>query len=139
MTRLGGIVVSGAVALIALTAAQRPAALAQTAGGLWEVSGVPGSKAPAQLCVADVALLARFEHRSKSCTSNITSSSESTATFDYQCAGAEFGHTKMKVITPRNLRIETQGISDNLPFNYVLQARRVGDCPAAAPATASRH
>jgi len=33
------------------------------------------------------------------------------------------------LITPRSIRIETQGISDNLPFNYVIQARRVGDCP----------
>jgi hypothetical protein len=26
------------------------------------------------------------------------------------------------------LRISTQGISDGLPFNYVLQARRIDDC-----------
>jgi hypothetical protein len=26
------------------------------------------------------------------------------------------------------LRISTQGISGGLPFNYVLQARRIGDC-----------
>jgi hypothetical protein len=32
------------------------------------------------------------------------------------------------LITPRSIRIETQGISGDLPFNYVLQARRVGDC-----------
>jgi hypothetical protein len=43
----------------------------------------------------------------------------------------------MDVITPRSLRISTQGISDNLPFNYLLQARRVGECPEKA--TAARH
>jgi len=39
-------------------------------------------------------------------------------------------------VTPRSLRLDTQGISDGLPFHYVAQARRVGDCPAQ---TASRH
>jgi hypothetical protein len=28
------------------------------------------------------------------------------------------------------MRLEVQGISAQLPFNYVLQARRVGDCGA---------
>jgi len=55
----------------------------------------------------------------------------------YSCPGNEFGRSTMTVITPRSLRIETQGISDNLPFAYVLQARRVGECTAGQ--TASRH
>jgi hypothetical protein len=38
----------------------------------------------------------------------------------------------MTVITPRSIRIETQGISGDLPFNYVLQARRIGECTASA-------
>jgi hypothetical protein len=28
------------------------------------------------------------------------------------------------------MRIETQGISANYPFNYTIQARRIGDCAA---------
>ena len=44
--------------------------------------------------------------------------------------GGGFGRTKMTVLTPRSMRVETQGISNNAPFNYVLQVRRLGDCPA---------
>ena len=55
----------------------------------------------------------------------------SSATIEYHCAGADFGRSEIDVITPRSLRIETQGISDGLPFNYVLQARRVGECGQA--------
>jgi hypothetical protein len=84
-----------------------------------------------------MAALARYEHRSRSCTMKVISDSSSAAVVEYSCGGAGFGHTKLEVITPRSLRIETQGVSQNLPFSYVLQARRVGDCPA--PATASRH
>ena len=125
------------VAALALIAAQRPAALAQTSPGLWEIDGVPGARAPARECVADVTALAQFEHRAKPCRRNVVSDGPSSAVITYTCAGSEFGRSKMTVITPRSLRIETQGISDNLPFGYVLQARRIGDCPGRQ--TAARH
>ena len=135
-TSLALIAAAPAMAL-ALVAAQQPAALAQTAPGLWEIAGLPGAKAPARECVADVLALAQFEHRAKSCRRNVVGDGPSSAVITYTCAGSEFGRTKMTVITPRSLRIETQGISDNLPFAYVLQARRVGDCPSRE--TAARH
>jgi len=124
-------------AALALIAAQRPAALAQTAPGLWEIAGLPGAKAPARECVADVVALAQFEHRRKNCQRSVLKDGPSSTVIHYSCPGNEFGRSTMTVITPRSLRIETQGISDNLPFAYVLQARRVGECTAGQ--TASRH
>jgi len=139
MNRRGfaGLTMAGIAAALVLTGAQRPVALAQAAPGLWEVSGLPGGRAATRECVADLTLLARYEHRSRACTVKVTSDSASATVVDYSCGGAGFGHTKIDVITPRSLRIETQGVSDNLPFSYLLQARRVGDCPATA--TAARH
>jgi len=123
----------GAGAMAVLAAAQRPnqrpAALAETSGGLWEMSGEPGTKGLQRLCVADTAVLAQFEHRAQMCTRLVISDTPPTAVIHYTCAGGGFGRSKMTLITPRSIRIETQGISDNLPFNYVIQARRVGDCP----------
>ena len=119
-------------AVMVLGAAQRPAALAPTAGGLWEVSGAPGAKAPAKLCVADPAFLAQFEHRGRQCTRVVISDSPPSTVIRYTCLSGGFGQSKMTLITPRSIRIETQGISDDLPFNYVVQARRVGECPALA-------
>jgi hypothetical protein len=46
----------------------------------------------------------------------------------YKCGQAGFGQSTIEVITPRSLKISTQGISEQLPFNYVLQAHRVGEC-----------
>ena len=135
-TRLG-LIAAVSAAAVALIAAQRPTALAQTSPGLWEIDGAPGTRAPARECVADVATLAQFEHRAKACRRNVVSDGPSSTVIQYTCAGSEYGRSKMTVITPRSLRIETQGISDNLPFAYVLQARRVGDCPARQ--TAARH
>jgi hypothetical protein len=124
-------------AALILMGAQRPALFGQAAPGLWEVSGLPGATGAARECLMDTTALARFEHRSRACTMKVTSDSPTSTVVDYSCGGAGFGHTKIDLITPRSLRIETQGVSDNLPFSYVLQARRVGDCPAIK--TAVRH
>jgi hypothetical protein len=129
---------AGAAAMLALTAAQQPGALGQASPGLWEISGIPGAKAPVRQCVGNLAVLAQFEHRGRSCTRNVISSNATSTIIEYRCGGAGFGRSKIDVITPRNLRIDTQGISDNLPFGYVLQARRVGDCPAKT-SSASAH
>src|SRR5258708_2111366 len=134
MTRIGThlLAAAGMAAALALTAAARPSALAQTQPGLWEISGAPGTKAPIRLCVAEVAALARFEHRSKACRARILKDGASSVAIDYSCGGAGFGHSEIEVLTPRSLRIGTQGISDGMPFNYVLQVRRIDACPKSA-------
>ena len=120
----------------AVIAAPRPAALADVAPGLWEISGYPGAKSPARECFGNVALLAQYEHRKHSCSSSVVSDHAPSSVIQYNCIGGGFGRSTVTMITPRSLRIETQGIADNLPFNYVLQARRVGDCPAHDSASA---
>jgi hypothetical protein len=125
-----------AVPATALAAAQ-PSALAKVSGGLWELRGVPGASGPLRQCVADVLALAQFEHRGRNCKRRVTSEAPSSTVIDYTCGGAGFGHSDVSVITPRSLRIATQGISEQLPFNYVIQAHRLGDC-TKTPAS-SRH
>jgi hypothetical protein len=111
-----------------LLAAAPPSALSQVAGGLWEISGAPGTDAPVRQCVTDILTLAQFEHRTRNCTRSVLKDGENSTSINYDCGGAGFGESEVEVITPRSLRISTQGISDQQPFNYVLQARRVGDC-----------
>ena len=137
LVRFAAIVGAGVACALVLGGAAKPAALAQVAPGLWEVSGVPGMKAPVRQCVGDLLALAQFEHRKASCDRRVLSDNETSTIVEYTCSGGGFGHSEISLITPRNLRISTQGISDGLPFNYVLQARRVGDC--AKSASSSRH
>ena len=118
----------------ALAAAQ-PSALANIAGGLWEISGAPGTHSPVRQCVGNVLALAQYEHRGRNCTRSVISDNGTKTKINYKCGSAGFGESEVEVITPRSLRISTQGISDQLPFNYVLQARRVGECTKSAPPT----
>ena len=119
------------VAVLTLAAAQQPLALTQAQPGLWEVSGAPAAGAAVRECLTDVALLARFEHRARMCNATVLRAGPSSMTVNYSCGAAGFGRSEINVITPRSLRISTQGISDGLPFNYVLHARRVDDCAKA--------
>ena len=126
---VAGLVAAGA-AWVLLGAAQRPSALAQVSPGMWEISGLPNAGMSVRQCVANTALLARVEHQGQSCKQVVISDSPNSTVIDYTCANGGFGRSKLTVLTPRSLRIETQGISANYPFNYVIQARRVGNCTA---------
>ena len=123
-----GMIVPAALAASALAAAQPPSAFSQAIAGMWEIDGLPGNKTPLRQCIADVATLAQFEHRGRACQHSVIAEGVSSTTMQYRCGAGNFGRSEIDVITPRSLRISTQGISDSLPFNYVLQARRVGEC-----------
>ena len=119
-------VVGAALVLLGLTAAVRPTIFSQTTGGLWEVSR--GNEFRRSVCVPDPVVLAQFEHLRANCARDIVRDQQRRAEIHYTCAGGAFGQSTVDLITPRALRIETQGISGNAPFHYVLQARRVGNC-----------
>ena len=114
-----------ALLLLALTAAVRPALFSQTTGGLWEISRDGGRK---NICVPDPVVLAQYEHLKANCSRDVIRDQQSRAEIHYHCQGGAFGQSTVQLLTPRSLRIETQGISDKAPFHYVLQARRLGNC-----------
>ena len=118
-----------------LIASPHPLALALVQPGLWEIRGAPGTHSPIRQCIADIAALGTFEHRTKSCNARVLKDSVSSTRIDYSCGRAGFGLSQIDVLTPRSLRISTQGISGGLPFNYVLQARRIDSCPKSAFST----
>jgi hypothetical protein len=126
--KLGG---AGALALLTVAAAPpaQPKALAAASPGVWEISGRPGATALQRMCVRDLAILSQIEQRRAQCTRVVIRDLPTKTEIHYTCAGGGFGQSKIELVTPRSLRIATQGIAGGAPFNYVFQARRVGDCP----------
>ncbi|MDQ3077295.1 MAG: hypothetical protein M3Q83_00455 [Pseudomonadota bacterium] len=121
-------IVRAAMAAALLGGASSPRALAPASPGLWEIGTSARGANARPICVADPLALARWEHRRARCTSVILSDVGNKAVVDYVCAGGGFGRSEMTLVTPRTLRIATQGISPEGPFNYILHARRVGNC-----------
>ena len=110
-------------------AAAVPRAMAPALPGMWDVSLTADGKNAERLCLADPSLLAQWEQRNGRCTRVVIEDSGTKAVIHYTCADGGFGRSDMTLLTPRTLRIETQGISKSYPFAYTLHARRVGDCP----------
>ena len=123
------IALTAAGAAFAPAAASEPSMLKTVQPGQWEVQR--NGAAPQRMCVRNVASLAQLEHRRRSCTRVVIRETAAAATIHYTCTGAGFGESNLKLVTPRSIRVQTQGISsDTSPFNYTFQARRVGNCPA---------
>lgn len=112
-------------------AAVKQGALAQASPGMWELSGLPGAKTPARRCVADLHELLALEHPGGHCKQTVLNDDGTQMKVQLTCPGGSFGTTSVRLITPRSLRVETQGIAGNSPYSYVVQARRTGDCPSA--------
>ena len=115
------------IALI-LSAAALPQPLA-SGPAVWEVSKSANGAGAERSCIANSAILAQWEHRRSQCTRTVISSSADQAVIEYSCPGGGFGRSHVRLVTPRTLRIETQGIADSYPFSYVLHARKIGQCP----------
>ncbi|MCW3797113.1 hypothetical protein OMW55_04740 [Sphingomonas sp. BN140010] len=105
-----------------------PAVLPGVAPGLWEVSRSATGEKPVRQCVSDLAAMAQWEHRGGACTRVVLSQTATEAVIHYTCPAGDFGRTRMTVVTPRSLRMETQGIHAGEPFSYKLYARRTADC-----------
>lgn len=119
---------SAALILLGLAAAAPASVLSTAETGLWEITRTGAG--PVRLCVAKIDALAQFEQRGTKCDRDIIREGASSATVHYTCPGGAFGESVISLVTPRSLRVATQGISAGAPFNYIFQARRVGDCPA---------
>ena len=130
MNRLKRIGVAGLVTVAAalVGGAAAPRALLPALGGLWEVSQRADGHGAQRICVPSPVMLAQYEHRTGRCTRSVITDNGSETLISYSCADGGFGQSKITLLTPRTMRIDTQGISGNLPFHYRLHARRVGDC-----------
>ncbi|ATE64298.1 DUF3617 domain-containing protein [Rhizorhabdus dicambivorans] len=113
-------------------AAMSLAALGQMESGLWQLD-VQG-RAPRQICISDPVALVQIEHDQAGCSRFVIANDPKSATVHYSCQRAGWGRTTVRVETPRAAVIQTQGIARNAPFDYVVQARRVGSCTAQAAA-----
>ena len=125
----------GAIGLAGLAAVAAPVlafalpgleALSQLERGRWQVSDAEGRSA--SVCLGDPLALVQIEHRGFACGQEVLTSEASGGTVHYTCPGRGFGHTSIRVETPRLARIDTQGLVDGRPFSYRAEARKVGGC-----------
>lgn len=128
-----------AVAVMALggsampLAGQRPALamLNEIEAGRWELRLREAGAGVERLCLRDGRRLIQLRHPQQLCESYVVSDAPTDVTIQYTCHGKGYGRTHIRKESGRLVHIESQGIAGGLPFNFVAEARRVGECAGA--------
>jgi hypothetical protein len=94
--------------------------------GRWQLRDAAGESR--SICLGDPTALIQLEHAGISCEQEILTNGKGGATVQYSCPGHGYGHTSIRVETPRLARVDTQGLADGRPFSYRAEARKVGTC-----------
>lgn len=110
-----------------------PLAFAKIRPGAWQLRAVAGTAPSPQICFADPAELIQLRHPGLACSRFTIENTATTTTVHYTCTGAGYGRTTIKVETAELIRIESQGLMRQAPFQDTLEARRSGDCVTTDP------
>ncbi|NNM75859.1 hypothetical protein HJG53_02925 [Sphingomonas sp. ID1715] len=118
----------------ALTAAASPhagiLAFNRIEHGAWQLRALDGGAQPQRICVQDPYELIQLRHPGAACSRFVLANDAQTATVHYTCTGAGYGRTTIKVETPQLMRIDSQGLANQAPFQVAFEARRLGPCGA---------
>ena len=99
--------------------------------GLWRLRAVGGgaSGAPvSQLCVGDPARLTQIQHGDAPCSYYVVRSMPNSVTVSYSCKGLGQGLTTIRKESSKLIHIQSQGIRNNSPFSFAVEARRSSAC-----------
>ena len=114
---LGALVVAMVAGFAApvLAARQPLAMLDEVESGRWELR--------------DARRLIQMRHPFDNCERLIVNDTPTDVTVQYTCRGRGYGRTHIRRESNRLLQVDSQGIAEGLPFAFVAEARRIGDCP----------
>jgi hypothetical protein len=96
--------------------------------GAWQLREPGSSAAPLRICVQNPDELIQLRHPGAACSRFVLTNEAQTATVHYTCTGAGYGRTTLKIETPVLVRIESQGLASQSPFQVAFEARRTGPC-----------
>lgn len=102
--------------------------LDQLEGGRWELRPREPGAPVERICLRDGRRLIQLRHPQQQCERFIVSDQPNDVTIQYTCQGKGYGRTHIHRVTEDVVQIEAQGIAEGLPFNFVVEGRRIGAC-----------
>ena len=129
-----------AIGLLSVSAAAGATAFAQGTDlsllesldrGLWQLRSVGcGNSRVAidKLCVGDPARLTQIQHGDTPCSRYVIRSTPNSVTVSYNCRGQGQGLTTIRRESGKLIHIQSQGIQNNAPFSFSVEARKSGTC-----------
>lgn len=128
--RTAGVLVAALFAGAVPASGQRPplAMLDQLESGQWELRLRDGRTLVERLCVNNGRQLIQLRHPEPACDRFIIDDKPGEVTVQYTCRGRGYGRTHIRRETNQLVQIDSQGIAEGLPFDFIAEARRIGDC-----------
>ena len=109
---------------------QHPLAMLDTLEpGLWELKQRDGGGTE-RVCLRDARRLIQMRHAALNCERTIVDDEIGEVVVQYTCRGHGYGLTRIRRETTRLIQVESQGVSDGLPFVFDAEGRRIGACAA---------
>jgi hypothetical protein len=99
--------------------------------GMWQFRAVGGGATGTEvnrLCVGDISKLAQVQHQGLNCQHYVVRSAPNSITISYSCRGQGQGLTVIRKETSKLVHIDSQGIRNNSPFSFSVEARNTGPC-----------
>jgi len=120
-------VAAGTSAFVPSAGGRQPLqALSLLREGQWELRFRSGGVQ--RLCLGNPDQLIQLRHPAAPCQRIVLEDAANSITVQYTCRGKGYGRTHIWVEADRLFQLETQGISDGLPFEHSVEGRRVGAC-----------
>jgi hypothetical protein len=128
---VGGLVTlaMAGVALVMPAHAQSNA-LAMLSGlskGEWTIRFRDGSPSR-KICIRSGDELIQLQHDDRNCRRFVVEDGATEVTVHYTCRGNGYGRTSIRRETATLVQIESQGIVNGLPFQFLAEARQTGSC-----------
>ena len=120
-----------ALGLAAVSAPAQPPELAmldKLQPGLCNLKERGSADTSDKLCIRDARKLLQLRHRELQCSRFVVSDEPDEVTVTYRCPGGGSGRTTIKYEGRGLVQIDSQGIAQNSPFAFALEARYAGSC-----------
>lgn len=124
---IAGAVIAVGVALPAMAQSDGLAMLSGLSKGEWTIKHRDGSP-DQKICVSSGRELIQLRHLESECSRFVVEDGANKVTVQYTCPGNGYGRTNIRKETGSLVQIESQGIAEGSPFQFVAEARRTGSC-----------
>ncbi|WOE75782.1 hypothetical protein [Alterisphingorhabdus coralli] len=97
--------------------------------GMWEIRDRSNGGSVDRVCVRDRKQLLQLRHRGPLCQREVLREKGDEGYVYYQCGGTKgHGYTSLKMENAGLAQISSQGLFNNAPFQFNVEARHVGSC-----------
>lgn len=96
--------------------------------GLWEIRDRSSGDSVDRICVRDRKQLLQLRHPGPLCQPKLLREQGDEGYVYYECGRKGHGYTSLKIENSGLAQISSQGLFNNAPFQFNVEARYVGSC-----------